>query len=292
VTTRPRPSHRSVKLARLGAVVIGLVAALALIMPSAAPAATRHVSGGQLSAASAAVEKSGVGGVAWYVDAAADRVVVTADGSVSADDVATIKRQAGTAASVIRFERATGAFRSLVSAGDAIYGTRYRCSLGFNVVSGSTYYFLTAGHCGKSEKTWYTGPNRSALIGPTIGYSFPDNDYSLVRYDNTTLTHPGGFTVADAVVGETVTRKGSTTGVHSGRVTALNVTVRYQGGGTVRGMIQTTVCAEPGDSGGPLYDGSKALGLTSGGSGNCQTGGTTFFQPVREAVNAYGVSML
>jgi streptogrisin B len=281
-----------VKIARLGAVVVGLVAALALIIPSAAPAATRQHSLGQLSAANAAVEKSGVGGVAWYVDAAADRVVVTADTSVSAGDVAAIKRQAGNAASAIRIERAAGTFRPLLSAGDAIYGTRYRCSLGFNVVSGSTYYLLTAGHCGKSEKTWYTGPNRSALIGPTIGYSFPDNDYSLVRYDNTTLTHPGGFTVSDAVVGETVTRKGSTTGVHSGRVTALNVTVRYQGGGTVRGMIQTTVCAEPGDSGGPLYDGTKALGLTSGGSGDCRSGGTTFFQAVREAVNAYGVSML
>jgi streptogrisin B len=280
-----------VKLARLGAVGIGLAAVLALIMPSAAPAATRQHGLGQLSAAAAAVEKSGVAGVAWYVDSAANRVVVTADGSVSADDVASIKRQAGTAASAIRIERATGVFRPLLAAGDAIYGTRYRCSLGFNVVSGSTYYFLTAGHCGKSEKTWYTGPNRSALIGPTIGYSFPDNDYSLVRYDNTTLTHPGGFTVADATVGETVTRKGSTTGVHSGRVTALNVTVRYQGGGTVRGMIQTTVCAEPGDSGGPLYDGTKALGLTSGGSGDCRSGGTTFFQPVREAANAYGVSI-
>ncbi len=291
MTTRPSPAHRSVQIARLGAVVVGLVATLALIMPSAAPAATRPVSKGQLSAASAAVERSGVDGVAWYVDAAADRVVVTADSTVSAGDVATIKRQAGTAASAIRIERATGAFRPLVSAGDAIYGARYRCSLGFNVVSGSTYYFLTAGHCGKSEKTWYTTANRSTLIGPTLGYSFPGNDYSLVRYDNTSLSHPGGFTVADAVVGETVTRDGSTTGVHSGRVTALNVTVRYQGGGTVRGMIQTTVCAEPGDSGGPLYDGTKALGLTSGGSGDCRTGGTTFFQPVREAANAYGVSI-
>ncbi len=34
--------------------------------------------------------------------------------------------------------------------------------------------------------------------------------------------------------------------------------------------------------------GSTALGLTSGGSGNCRTGGTTFFQPVAEALNAYG----
>ncbi|MEU0296361.1 serine protease, partial [Streptomyces cavourensis] len=32
-------------------------------------------------------------------------------------------------------------------------------------------------------------------------------------------------------------------------------------------------------------------GLTSGGSGNCSSGGTTFFQPVVEALNAYGVSV-
>ena len=71
----------------------------------------------------------------------------------------------------------------------------------------------------------------------------------------------------------------------------VNVSVRYQGGGTVRGMIQTDVCAEGGDSGGPLYDGTKAIGLTSGGSGDCRTGGVTFFQPVREAAQVYGVSL-
>ena len=61
--------------------------------------------------------------------------------------------------------------------------------------------------------------------------------------------------------------------------------------GVVSGLIQTNVCAEPGDSGGPLYDGTKALGITSGGSGDCRSGGTTFYQPVREAANAYGVTV-
>ena len=163
--------------------------------------------------------------------------------------------------------------------------------LGFNVADGGTNYFLTAGHCGKVSKQWWANAQRSTLIGPTIGYSFPKNDYALVRYDNASLSHPGGFTRANAFVGERVTRDGSTTGIHSGTVTALNDTVRYQGGGTVGGLIQTTVCAEPGDSGGPLYDGTKALGITSGGSGDCRTGGTTFFQPVREALTAYGVSL-
>ena len=96
---------------------------------------------------------------------------------------------------------------------------------------------------------------------------------------------------ANATVGQSVTRSGSTSHVHSGRVTALNVTVHYSDGSTVTGMIQTTVCAEPGDSGGSLFSGNTALGLTSGGSGNCTSGGTTFFQPVVEALNTYGATI-
>ncbi|MCY0932018.1 trypsin-like serine protease, partial [Streptomyces sp. H27-H1] len=53
----------------------------------------------------------------------------------------------------------------------------------------------------------------------------------------------------------------------------------------------TNVCAEPGDSGGALYDGTKALGITSGGSGNCSVGGTTFYQPVPEALTKYKVTL-
>jgi len=275
------------------AVVVALAVTWALIMSPAARAGARDVTKGQLSAARAAVKQSGVGGIAWYVDRAADRVVVTADSTVSAAEVATIKKSAGANAGAIRIKHVRGTFRPLLSAGDAIYGGQYRCSLGFNVVSGSTYYFLTAGHCGKVADTWYTNSSHTTLIGPTVNYSFPGNDYALVRYANLSLPHPGGFTAANAFVGERVTRDGSTTGTHSGTVTALNVSVRYVGRlhGVVSGLIQTNVCAEPGDSGGPLYDGTRALGLTSGGSGDCTSGGTTFFQPVREAANAYGVTV-
>jgi streptogrisin B len=290
----PLPARRPVtRAAQLLAAAIALAATWVLILSPAAPAATRYVSEGELSAARHAVKQSGVRGIAWYVDGAADRVVVTADSTVSAAEVATIKESAAADAGAILINRVPGTFRPLLSAGDAIYGGRYRCSLGFNVVSGSTYYFLTAGHCGKVAATWYTNPGHTTLIGPTVNYSFPGNDYALVRYANTSLSHPGGFTVADAFVGESVQRTGSTTGTHAGTVTALNVSVRYVGRlhGVVSGLIQTNVCAEPGDSGGPLYDGRKALGITSGGSGDCTSGGTTFYQPVREAANAYGVTV-
>jgi streptogrisin B len=291
VTTHLRIRRPARKTSRLLVAAAGLITTAALLQPAAAPATAGHSSDARLAAASNAVQASGVSGIAWYVDKSANRVVVTVDRSVSKAEVATLKRSMGAHAGALRIERATGVFRPLVSAGDAIYGGGYRCSLGFNVVKGGTYYFLTAGHCGKVAKTWYTNSSLSTLIGPTMGYSFPGNDYALVRYDNASLTHPGGFTAANAFVGESVTRKGSTTGTHTGTVTALNVTVRYQGGGVVRGMIQTTVCAEPGDSGGPLYDGTKALGLTSGGSGDCKKGGTTFYQPVTEAASVYGVTV-
>jgi streptogrisin B len=271
---------------------VSAASVVAFVLPTASQAAPAQESGtSRLSMARAAVKASGVDGIAWYVNPATDRVVVTADGTVSRPEIATIKRSAGASARAIRVKHASGTFRPLLAGGDAIYGGRYRCSLGFNVVKGSTFYFLTAGHCGKVAKTWYTNSSHTTLIGPTVDYSFPGNDYALVRYDNASLSHPGGYTAANAFVGESVTRDGSTTGVHSGTVQALNVTVRYQGGGTVSGLIQTNVCAEPGDSGGPLYDGSKAIGITSGGSGDCRTGGTTFFQPVTEAASAYGVTV-
>ena len=281
------------RVARLLAVAVGAIVIGMFALPTNGVPAPQAYSASQLAAVSDAVDRSGVAGIAWYVDATAGRVAVTADSSVSSAAIATLRRAAGANAGALRVDRASGVFAPLLSAGDAIYGGNFRCSLGFNVVSGSTFYLLTAGHCGKLASPWYTNANHTTLVGPVVNYSFPGNDYALVRYDNLSLSHPGGFAVADAFVGERVTRDGSTTGVHSGTVTALNVTVRYVGhpGGKVSGLIQTTVCAEPGDSGGPLYDGSRALGLTSGGSGNCSTGGTTFFQPVREAAQAYGVTI-
>lgn len=95
----------------------------------------------------------------------------------------------------------------------------------------------------------------------------------------------------DATVGLQVFRMGSTTGLHDGTVTGLDATVNYEEG-SVTGLIQTDVCAEPGDSGGPLFteDGS-AIGLTSGGSGDCTAGGETFFQPVTTALTATGAAI-
>jgi streptogrisin B len=277
------------------ATVLGVIALFIL----AAVPATAH-GRPSVGAAMAALERAvPFAGMAWGIDTRANQVVVTVDSSVTGARLSSVKTAVRGLSGAARLEFATGTFTTLaVIGGDAIYGSKYRCSLGFNVRSGSTYYFLTAGHCGKPEPRWWTSANHTTLLGDTVGATFPGKDYALVRYAAGYAVDTTGSagnvniaTAANAFVGESVTRDGSTTGIHSGTVTALNVTVRYQGGGVVRGMIQTNVCAEPGDSGGPLYDGSKAIGLTSGGSGDCRRGGITFFQPVTAALQAYGVAV-
>ncbi|MCF2131144.1 S1 family peptidase [Strepomyces sp. STD 3.1] len=295
---RTTPRSGITRRTRLIAVSTGLVAAAAVAIPSATAApAPATFSAAELSSASGAVLKADVPGTAWAVDSKSGRVLLTVDSTVSQAEIAKIKEQAGDKAGALTVKRTPGTFSKLIQGGDAIYASSWRCSLGFNVRSSSgAEYFLTAGHCTDGAGSWRSSSG-GTVIGQTAGSSFPGNDYGIVRYTGS-VSRPGtanGVDITRAAtpsVGTTVIRDGSTTGTHSGRVTALNATVNYGGGDVVGGLIQTTVCAEPGDSGGSLYGSNgTAYGLTSGGSGNCSSGGTTFFQPVTEALSAYGVSV-
>ncbi|MEU0074481.1 S1 family peptidase [Streptomyces sp. NPDC006332] len=296
---RTTPRSGIARRTRLTAIATGLVAAAAIAVPSANASDTPTFSASELKSVSSSVLKADVPGTAWAVDSKTGKVVVTADSTVSQAEIAKIKEQAGTNADALTIKRTSGKFQKYIGGGDAIYASSWRCSLGFNVRdSAGNYYFLTAGHCTDGAGTWWSNSGHTTTLGTTSGSSFPTNDYGIVRYTNSSVAKAGTAGNTDITsagtpsVGTTVTRDGSTTGIHSGRVTALNATVNYGGGDVVYGMIQTTVCAEPGDSGGSLYGtNGVAYGLTSGGSGNCSSGGTTFFQPVVEALNAYGVKV-
>ncbi len=283
----------------------GLFAAAALLVTSsllASPAQAANSAASAVSTASAERTLDAtlfVPGTAWAIDPASGKLVVSADSTVTGSKLRSVKAAVTRLGSSVSLHSISGRLSMRIRGGSPIYGGGYVCSLGFNVRSGSTYYFLTAGHCGAVASVWYSNPAQTTTLGTTQNYSFPGNDYALVRYTGT-QSHPGTVTYNGASqditgagtpsVGQTVYRTGRTTGTHSGRVTALNATVNYAEG-RVSGLIQTTVCAEGGDSGGPLFAGNTAYGLTSGGSGNCSTGGTTYFQPVTEALNAYGVNV-
>ncbi|MBQ1073893.1 alpha-lytic protease prodomain-containing protein [Micromonospora sp. C31] len=287
-----------------GKMVVTVTDALAARQVSAAGATPKIVKRGasELARATSELDRSAkIPGTAWWTDPATNQVVVSVDSTVTGAKLERVKAAAAKMNGAIRIEAESGVLSTRISGGQAIYaGGGGRCSLGFNVRSGSTYYFLTAGHCTNISSSWYSNSGQTSLLGSRAGSSFPGNDYGIVRHNNSgnaagnVYLYNGSYrditAAGNAYVNQSVQRSGSTTGLHSGRVTALNATVNYAEG-SVSGLIRTTVCAEPGDSGGSLFSGSTALGLTSGGSGNCRTGGTTYFQPVGEALSRYGVSI-
>lgn len=227
-------------------------------------------------------------------------MVITADRTVRGDKLAQLKRVASGLGDRAVLRQSTGTLRPLIAGGDAIWGTRARCSLGFNVTRGGQPYFLTAGHCTNAVRSW-SATQGGEEIAVTEAGTFPGDDYGIVKYTAAGIVHPGQVDLyngsmqpitraGDPIVGQKVQRSGGSTHVHDGDVIALEVTANYQEG-AVDGLIQATICAEAGDSGGSLFEGDTALGITSGGRGDCSAGGVTYYQPVREALEKTGAQL-
>ncbi|GEB53016.1 MULTISPECIES: S1 family peptidase [Streptomyces] len=253
----------------------------------------------QLNSVKDALTEKDVVGTSRAVDVKTNKVVVTADQTVKGAKLAQLKKQVAQQDGKAELKRTNGKFTTKIAGGDAIWGDSSRCSLGFNVTKDGKPGFLTAGHCTTAVSSWSDSQGGQPIAESGDG-KFPGNDYGIAMYTGE-VDHPsevnlydGGTQAisgaADAEVGQKVTRSGSTTQVHDGTVKAVDASVSYPEG-TVDGLIQTDVCAEPGDSGGSLFAGDKALGLTSGGSGDCSSGGETYFQPVPAALDALGAEI-
>lgn len=238
------------------------------------------------------------GVVGWYVDLPTDQVVVQArpEAATAAAAFATAAGAAADAIRVVPTDETPSPLADVLGGDPFRTASGGRCTVGFTVAGG----FLTAGHCGRTGELAYT------LSGEAMGVfrssSYPGNDYALVSlYPGWTpvgkVRAPGVagdipvHGAVEAAVGAVVCRYGSTTGRRCGTVTAKNQTVVYPGG-TVSGLTRTTLCAEPGDSGAPVLAGNQAQGIISGGSGNCTTGGVSYFQPIREPLAVYGLTLL
>jgi streptogrisin C len=232
----------------------------------------------------------------WYIDVPTNRVVVQAT-----------KKSAGTAfikaaglqgrGVAVRVSANRPRLLEDIVGGDAYYinGTA-RCSVGFSVTKDQQQGFATAGHCGRAgaRTTGYNIADQGTFQATT----YPAKDMAWVGVNsNWTATADvkgeGGQRTqvagsAQALVGASVCRSGSTTGWRCGVIEQHDTSVSYAQG-TVDGLTQTTVCAEPGDSGGPFLAGAQAQGVTSGGSGNCTSGGTTFHQPVNPILRDFGL---
>jgi streptogrisin C len=230
----------------------------------------------------------------WYVDVEANSVVVLAKPGGTAA-AATFARDSGAGAVTVRSTAEQPRPMYDIRGGDQyVINGNTLCSIGFAVAGG----FVSAGHCGGTGS-------------PTLGYNnvaqgtfaasqFPGNDFSWIRTNGSWTPQPwvnnysGGNVLvagsADAAIGSSVCRSGRTTGWRCGTILGRNETVVYPQG-AVSGLSRSNACAEPGDSGGSWISGNQAQGVTSGGTGNCTSGGTMWFQPVNEILGTYGLSL-
>jgi streptogrisin D len=242
-------------------------------------------------------KKASVPGTAWGIDPVEDKVVVTADPTVSAANLGQLAAVAKLAGAAMRISRATTPIMPAIAGGDRIVGSiNGECSLGFNVVRpNGNRFFLTAGHCAGFRMPTFVKPPAT-----TVQWSYPGDDMALVRYDGDTPSpgdvdlYDGRFkpmnSAAKPYVGQWVKKSGKTTFVTNGQVLGIDQTINTQDG-RLHDMIRTDVCSEGGDSGGPLFSGDVALGLLSTRWGDCDHGGETWFQPVKEALNVFNVTL-
>ncbi|MET9555732.1 S1 family peptidase [Streptomyces sp. NPDC006645] len=303
-------------------VIAGALVALAagLLTPGAANGQTvegRSAGGAgtysatELNTVRGAVEKADVTGTAWNVDPVTGKVLVSVDETVSAREIARIRRTTGELAGALTFERIPGELvldaelreraaemTPFVKGGEYIYGIDTTASLGFNAAYNGQDYFITAGHCTNDVNHWYLDPALTTYIGPTVGSSYPGNDYGIVRYANSEIPRPGtvrcGQNEID-ITGSVEPRVGMPFNIagyncRPATVQAVNVSVNLSNG-IVNGLFRSNGCSAPAESGTASFTGNLALGLRSIGSTSCTTGGISYWQPVNEVLTAYGLTL-
>ena len=248
-----------------------------------------------------AVDASDKGITSTYVDVTTNQVVIEAlpQAATTAIELAA---EAGIPTEAVRVETTTDTpqtYGPIVGGNPYIVNGSAQCLIGFAIthpIYGDG--FVTAGHCGTVGSSVQGG---SGGTGTFRGSVFPGSDHAWVDTDPswyaTNLvnryngTHAQVLNSNEAPVGSTVCRGAPMTGWQCGTILARNQTVSYPQG-IVSGLARTDICAEPGASGGPFLSGSSAQGMTSGGSGNCSFGGTTYFSPVNPALNTYGLTLV
>lgn len=220
----------------------------------------------------------------WGIDPSSDQVVVTISTATPAAGASRLLAAARRFGPQVRIEHSTDTPKEFVLGGDAINNGVVRCSVGFNVRRAGQLMVLTAGHCTNFGGTW------APMGGQVVASISPGADEGLITNpsgngpsrinDGTTIT-----SVGTPFVGETLRKSGSTTGITSGHITGVELTVNFDVG-VIRHMFATTVHAEPGDSGGSGYNGSIALGTLTGGNST-----TTFFYPAQREFSDFGLTL-
>jgi PKD repeat protein len=186
------------------------------------------------------------------------------------------------------------------------------CTSGFTAAISTYRYVLSAAHC-YTESQILTVTNGGSGYGAVTSWTMAGNvDAERVKGTNDVWRESSKFAVvgenprdvrayqrwANIVVGAYIGKTGRTTSTNRGYVTSRYVSLGYVPSST--SFVAADMCAGDGDSGGPVWNGTTAWGLTAAAqNGPCRgipaqsTGqATTFFGAMDFALQALGVTLL
>ncbi|MGW6318052.1 S1 family peptidase [Streptomyces sp. NPDC055099] len=257
---------------------------------------------------------AGIPNTAWGVDPSSNKVSVEIYDGVSAADRNRIEAAAATHGDAVRIERHSGKLQRSaydMRGGLGIHSGNTGCSSAFNVADDSGKKFmLTAGHCilgGNYE--WYRDSG-NIYLGRQTDWEFEPGDWAVIEYRNSNVSPYGTVQYKDGsasqiassrwvVDGEKVKRVGTTSQDLDGMILRPSITVNYDDGSTLYNQVESSLCNKLGDSGGAMFTGTTALGITSGGNyvtepcGNtdAQPDRVSFYHPVQDVIIKNNVSV-
>ncbi|MFL0578963.1 serine protease [Dietzia sp. 179-F 9C3 NHS] len=184
--------------------------------------------------------------------------------------------------------------RAPAETGPVVGGTAYEvpvpgglleCSTGFNGELDGKPVVITAAHCAGADGTRASFPGGDEF-GTMTDVRKEGIDTALIRIDDehvdrfrTNLVGTGPDTTqaitgtTAPVVGQKACKSGSRTGFSCGTISEVGATIDVAGSRTIEDAFTVDLCALPGDSGGVVFSGDKALGVSSASNvaetGNC-----------------------
>ncbi|WP_411080723.1 S1 family peptidase [Streptomyces sp. cmx-18-6] len=258
-----------------------------------------------------------IANTAWGMDPSTNQVSVEIYDGVPAADLARIEELAAAHGDAVRIERVTGTVEPAATyemrGGIGITSNGRRCSAAFNVQNNAgKKFFLTAGHCMLGGFYDWSRTNGHISLGRQVsfGYGGDGGDQAVVEYRNSSVKPYGVIQYKNgtegqitnsryAYDGEKVKRVGTMSQDLVGMVLVPSMTVNYGDGVSLRHMIKTSLCLKSGDSGGALFTGTTALGISSAGNyvdkpcgdSDAQSDRSSFYHPVQKVLNNRGLKV-
>lgn len=149
------------------------------------------------------------------------------------------------------------------------------CSTGFNGELDGQPVVITAAHCAGADDTRAAFPGGDEF-GTMTGVTEEGIDTALIEVDDDEAARFANNLVgtgedatqaitgtADPVVGQKACKSGSRTGYSCGVIAEVGGPTDVAGTRTIENSFTVDLCALPGDSGGVVFSGDKALGVSS-----------------------------